>query len=316
MTRLLLQRLAGGAATLLLVACLTFGLLRAMPGGPFDREHRLPAAIQANMEARYHLNKPWPQQLGYYLAGLAHGDLGPSYQYATRRVNDILADAFPVSLLLGALALTLGVGLGGALGALAGWTQRRPLDATLCGIGALALSTPAFVFGGALALIFALWLKWLPAARLLSPTHGILPVLTLALGPFAFAFMLLRTSVRQTRALPFVTIKRSLGAPESRIALRHVLRNSLLPLLSIMGPLAAALVTGSFVVETLFAIPGMGKYFVTAVSNRDYPLVMGATLVYSALLIALNLVTDLLYGWLDPRLRDIGSAPSGGDART
>lgn len=306
-----LRKLLGGAATLLLVACLTFALLRAMPGGPFDREHRLPAAIQANIEARYHLDKPWPVQLGHYLLGLARGDLGPSYQYTTRRVQDILAETFPVSLTLGLLALMLGVGTGGLLGALAGWTRRRWLDITLSAGGALALSTPAFVLGGLLALVFALWLQWLPTARLLSPAHAVLPVLTLALGPFAFAFLLLRASVRQTRSLPFVAIKRSLGLPEWRIAGRHVLRNALLPLLAILGPLSAALVTGSFVVEHLFALPGMGKYFVSAVTNRDYPLVMGATLLYSVLLIGLNLLGDLLMGWFDPRLQDVGP---GGEA--
>lgn len=293
-----------GIVTLLVVITLTFVLLRLLPGGPFDQERALPPAIKANMEARYHLNEPLWAQYGYYLSNLVRGDLGPSYKFKSRNVSDIVADATGISARIGLIALIAGTAAGLFLGALAGIVRNRFWDGLLTFIGVSSISTPSFIFGGCLVLLFALTLRWFPAATLSSPKHYVLPILTLSLVPFSYAFLLIRTTVREMRHQQFVQIKRSFGLDEGRIALRHILRNSLLPLVSILGPITAAIITGSFAVEFIFAVPGLGKHFVTAVSNRDYTLVMGITIVYSVALILFNTLTDIVYGYLDPRFRE------------
>ncbi|MBY0404036.1 MAG: ABC transporter permease, partial [Cyanobacteria bacterium] len=198
----------------------------------------------------------------------------------------------------------LGSILGLFLGTLAGISRSLILDGLLSFIGVSSLSTPSFIFGGGLVLLFSLYWKILPSATLSTPWHYVLPVLSLSLVPFAYTFLLVRTAVKETKSLTFVLVKRSFGLSEAKLAVFHVLRNSLLSWVSVLGPIAAALVTGSFAVEYIFAVPGLGKHFVTAVSNRDYPLVMGITLVYSLLLILFNVMTDWVYGSLDPRLRE------------
>jgi oligopeptide transport system permease protein len=304
MPSLILQRLLTGLLTLFVVISLTFALLRLMPGGPFDQERRVSPAIKANMEARYHLNEPLWKQYILYVGGVAHGDLGPSYKYKSRTVTDIVGEATFTSAKLGFMALLVGGLSGVALGAMAGLSRNRWVDGLLTLLGVASISTPLFIFGGLLVLLFALTLNWLPAATLETPAHYILPVLSLSLMPFSYAFLLTRTTVRETRSRQYVLIKRSEGLSEGAIAVRHVLRNSLIPLVSILGPLAAAIITGSFAVEYIFAIPGLGRHFVTAVTNRDYTLVMGITIVYGVALILFNTFTDILYGLLDPRLRE------------
>jgi oligopeptide transport system permease protein len=307
MLGLIVKRLIDGLITLWVVLTLTFVMIRLLPGGPFQNP-RVPPAIQRNLEARYHLNEPVMVQYGYYLATLVQGDLGPSYTSENRTVNDIVSEATSISLMIGLPALLVGAVGGLMLGTVAGLTRLRWLDGLLSVCGMTALSFPTFVFAGVLVLIFALWLNWLPAATLQTPAHFVLPVLSLSLMPFAFTFLLIRSTVAETRLQTHVHIKRSFGLPENRIAVWHVLRNSLLPLISILGPIAAAVITGSFAVETIFAVPGLGRYFVSAVINRDYTVVMGITIVYSVALIVFNTLTELVYGWLDPRLRD---APKG-----
>lgn len=306
MTRLILGRLLTGAMTLFLVITLTFALLRLMPGGPFDEDRVLPPDIQANLEAKYHLDKPLWVQYGYYLGNIATGDLGPSYKYKSRSVNDIVAEATIVSVEIGLIALAVGTLLGVGLGTVAGITRNRWLDGALSLLGVSSISMPSFIFGGFLVLLFALYLNWFPSATLTSPRHYVLPVATLSLVPFAYAFLLIRTTVREMRNQPFVHIKRAFGLKGNVVAVRHVLRNSLIPLVSVLGPITAAIITGSFAVEFIFAVPGLGKHFVTAVGNRDYTLVMGITIVYSVALIVLNILTDIIYGVLDPRMREEG----------
>lgn len=304
MPSLILRRLFAGLLTLFVVISLTFLLLRLMPGGPFDQERKVPPAIKANIEARYHLNEPLWKQYAIYMGGVLRGDLGPSYKYKSRSVTDIVGEATATSTKLGMLALLVGTVGGVLLGTLAGLSRNRYVDGVLTLLGVASISTPLFIFGGFLVLIFALNLNWLPAATLETPQHYILPVLSLSLMPFSYAFLLTRTSVRETRSKQFVLIKRSEGLSEGVIAIRHILRNSLMPLVSILGPMAAAIITGSFAVEYIFAIPGLGKHFVTAVTNRDYTLVMGITIIYGVALIAFNTLTDILYGVLDPRMRE------------
>jgi oligopeptide transport system permease protein len=297
----MMARLLSGLLTLWLVATVTFGLMRLLPGGPFDRDRKVPPAVQAALEERYHLNDSLPVQYGYYLKGLLQGDLGPSYKYQSRRVNDIVADAAGIPAVIGGLALVVGTLVGVLLGTLAGLFPRFQSWLSLPGM--VALSTPSFIVGGVLMLVFALWLGWLPVATLQSPAHFVLPVLTLSWVPLAFALMLIQTSIQEVKRQGYIGIKRAYGLSEWRIALAHILRNALLPLLSLMGPLAAALLTGSFAVEYIFAIPGLGRHFINAVTDRDYTLVMGITLLYSALLIVLNTLSDWLVARLNPRLR-------------
>jgi oligopeptide transport system permease protein len=312
MVQLIFKRLLGGLLTLWVVISLTFVLMRALPGGPFDQERQLPPEIKKNMEARFHLDKPPIEQYFYYLGGLVQGDLGPSYKYQSRRVNDIVVEGFWASFQIGFLAMVIGTILGLLTGTWAGITKNKTMDGVLSLLGVSSISMPSFIFGGFLVLLFALRLNWLPAATLQTPSHYLLPVATLSLAPFAYTFLLIRTTVKEMKKQPFVFIKRSFGVDEYTVTLKHVLRNSLLPLISILGPISATIITGSFAVEYIFAVPGLGKSFVTAVSNRDYTLVMGVTIVYSVLLIFFNMGTDILYGILDPRLRQIGVKEGGG----
>lgn len=304
MPSLILRRLLTGILTLFVVISLTFVLLRLMPGGPFDQDRKVPPAILANMQARYHLNEPLWKQYAIYVGGVMRGDLGPSYKYKSRTVTDIVGEATVTSAKLGVMALLVGGLVGVLLGALAGLSRNKTVDGLLTLLGVASISTPLFIFGGVLVLVFSLTLNWLPAATLETPMHYILPVLSLSLMPFSYAFLLTRTTVRETRSRQYVLIKRSEGLSEGVIAVRHILRNSLIPLVSILGPIAAAIITGSFAVEYIFAIPGLGRHFVTAVTNRDYTLVMGITIVFGVALILFNTFTDILYGMLDPRMRE------------
>ena len=234
------------------------------------------------------------------------GDLGPSYKYPGRDVADILKDSLPVSLQLGALALALSLGLGVAAGLSAGMRGGTWWDRTLMGTTLLGISVPSFVLGAGLILAVALGVGWPPGGLWESASHAILPALTLAALPTAYVAQLTRTSVLDVAGRDFVRTARAKGASESRVRWVHVLRNALLAVVTYFGPLLAMLLTGSFVVEQIFAIPGMGRFFVTAVTNRDYPLVLGVTLVYAAGIVLSNLLVDLVYGWLDPRIRLAG----------
>jgi oligopeptide transport system permease protein len=309
LTRYVAFRLLQGVAVLWLVATITFALLRLLPGGPFDREKVLPPEVLRNVEARYDLDAPVATQYLRYLQGLARGDLGPSYKYVGRDVADILRDAFPVSIGLGALALALALGVGVSVGLVAGTHRGRPADHATTLLAVLGLSVPSFVLGALLILVVGLWLGWLPAALWEGPLHAVLPALTLAAMPAAYVARLTRAGVLDVIDLDYIRTARAKGLPESRVRMRHILRNALLPVVTYFGPLLAVLLTGSFVVEQIFAIPGMGRFFVTAVTNRDYPLVLGVTLLYAALVVLANLAVDLLYAWLDPRIRLGGVEP-------
>jgi oligopeptide transport system permease protein len=301
--RYALLRLAQGVPVLLVVATVTFMLLRFLPGGPFDTEKALPPEVLRNIEARYALDAPLLTQYAQYLAGLARGDLGPSYKYTGRDVAAILRDAVPVSMLLGCAALLLALVVGIPIGLAAGARRGSATDRALQVVALFGLSVPSFVLGAALILVVGLALGWLPAALWEGPLYAILPALTLAALPATYVAQLTRTSVIEVMDLDYVRTARAKGLPEAIVRRRHVLRNALLAVVTYFGPLLAVLLTGSFVVEQIFAVPGMGRFFVTAVTNRDYPLVLGVTLVYAALVVLANLAVDLLYAWLDPRLR-------------
>jgi oligopeptide transport system permease protein len=301
--RYALWRVLQGIPVLLIVASITFALLRFLPGGPFEREKALPPEILRNIEARYHLDEPLGRQYLRYLADLARGDLGPSYKYVGRDVSQILGEALPVSLLLGAVAFVLACVFGVAMGLLAAVWRGSAADRGIMLLALFGVSMPSFVLAAVLVLGVGLGLGWLPAALWEGPLYAVLPAITLAALPTAYVAQLTRTSVIEVIDLDHVRTARAKGLSEMRVRLRHVLRNALLAVVTYFGPLLAMLLTGSFVVEQIFAIPGIGRFFVTAVTNRDYPLVMGVTLLYAVLVVAANLAVALLYGWLDPRIR-------------
>ena len=303
MTSLLLKRLIHGVIVLWAVATLTFILLRLAPGGPFDSERKLPPEIIANLEAKYHLNEPVLEQYVRYLAGLARGDLGPSYKYLDRGVTEIIADTLPTSALLGILAVLFAVSVSFPLGLFAANYRESVIDRLCLFVATLGISLPNFILGALLIWIVALQFGWLQAGRWDDWSSVILPMVTLGAAPAAYLSALLRSNLIEILNEDFVRTARAKGAREQAVIAKHALRNSLIPILTVMGPLIAALLTGSFVVEYVFAIPGMGRFFITAVTDRDYPLIMGVTLVYTAILVSANLAVDLLYGWVDPRIR-------------
>ena len=303
MIRYAAMRLLSALPVLLVVTTVTFGLLRFLPGGPFDREKALPPEILANIEARYHLDEPLHRQYLRYLGGLARGDLGPSYKYVGRSVGDVIGDALPVSLQLGGVALLLALLIGVPAGLAAGVRKGTAVDRVTMLLTMLGISMPSFVLGAGLILGVGLWLGWLPAALWEGPLYVILPALTLAALPAAYIGQLTRSSVLEVVDLDYVRTARAKGLPESQVRRRHVLRNALIAVVTYFGPLMATLLTGSFVVEKIFAVPGLGRFFVTAVTNRDYPLVLGVTLLYAVLVVTANLLVDLLYARLDPRIR-------------
>lgn len=302
MLKFTLNRLITGAVVVLAVSTITFLLLRVLPGGPFDTDKVLPKEIQVNIEKKYKLNEPLPKQLGYYLFDLAQGDFGPSYKYIDRSVNDIISATLPVSLSLGAIGLALSIFLGVSIGAISAAKPRGALDLGGAVFSTALVSVPSFVIGALLVYIFAVRLGWLPAALWGKPSHFVLPVLTLAAGPTAYLARLVRGSMLEVTEALFVRTAKAKGLSKVRILLKHILKNALIPVITVLGPIAAFLITGSFVVEHIFEIPGMGKFFVNAVSNRDYPLVMGITVVYTVILVSANLIVDLCYYFVDPRI--------------
>jgi oligopeptide transport system permease protein len=301
--RLIVKRLLWGIPVLWVVATLTFILMQVVPGGPFDKDKPLPPEIKANVEAKYHLDKPVWQQYLLYLQALLKGDLGPSYKYLGRDVKDIIGDTLPVSIQLGLVSLLVAVLAGFVLGIVAVVRPQSWIDRTGMFFATAGISIPNFVIGALLILWLSHTYRLFPPALWEGWRHAILPALTLGLAPAALIARLLRSSVLETLHQDFVRTARAKGLSEGAILLKHVLKNSVTPVVTFLGPLTATLVTGSFIVEYIFAIPGMGKFFITAVTNRDYPLIMGVTLVYSVLIVLANLVVDIAYAYLDPRVR-------------
>ena len=296
------KRLLQGVPVLLVVATVTFLLMHAVPGGPFDRDKKLPPEIVANIEAKYHLDKPVWQQYLLYLGQVVRGDLGPSYKYIGRDVSDIIRDTFPVSLTLGLCAVLVTLVLGIPAGVLSAARQNSVWDRTCIFIATLGISLPSFVLGALLILIFSHQLHLLPPALWEGPRHIILPALALGAGFAGYIARLTRSTILEVMATDYIRTARAKGLSETTVLIKHALRNSLSPIVSVMGPLTAGLITGSFVIEYIFSIPGMGNYFITAVTNRDYPLIMGVTLVYAVLIVLANIFVDLIYMKLDPRV--------------
>lgn len=303
MVKFILRRASTGALVVLVVSTLTFFLLRVLPGGPFDVEKKLPPQIRINIEEKYRLDQPLWKQYAKYLGDLAHGDFGPSYKYVDRTVGDIIQETFPVSLKLGIVALLVSIVSGTTIGVISAVRSRGILDLFTAFFATALVSVPSFVVGAGLIYFVSVKLGLLPAALWGRPEHIVLPALTLSAGPAAYLARLTRGSMLEVSQNPFVRTARAKGLSETKVAIKHILRNALIPVVTVLGPISAYLVTGSFVVEHIFAIPGMGRFFVFAVSNRDYPLVMGITVVYTVVLVIANLIVDILYLLLDPRIK-------------
>ena len=291
-----------GLPVLVMVATITFFIMHVVPGGPFDMEKILPPEIKANIEAKYHLDKPLPLQYLLYMKQLFQGDLGPSYKYLGRDVSDIIRDTFPVSFVLGLCAVLVVLGLGVPAGMISAYWQNSLLDRSVLLLAAMGISVPSFVLGAVSVWIFSHHWHLLPPALWEGPRYMILPAFALGAGFAGYVARLTRTTMIGVLALDYIRTARAKGLTEPVIMFKHVLINSIYPIVSVMGPLTAGLVTGSFVIEYIFSIPGMGRFFITAVTNRDYPLIMGVTLVYAVLIIIANTAVDLVYGWLDPRV--------------
>jgi len=305
MLRYTLLRILGAIPTLLLVIALAFLMVHAAPGGPFDDERVLPADVEANIAAAYHLDEPLPKQFVRYLSGLVQGDLGPSYRYRDYTVDELIGTAFPVSLKLGALAMALALVLGVSAGTIGALRQDSLLDRTVMGFSMTGISIPVFVIAPVLVLLFAVKLQWLPAGWSASNGAGkyVLPVIALALPQIAYIARLTRASMIDVLGRDFIRTARAQGLGTATVVRVHALKPAMLPLLSYMGPAIAAILTGSVVVEEVFGIPGLGQFFVRGAMNRDYTLVLGIVVFYASLIVALNLVVDILYGVIDPRVR-------------
>ena len=297
-------RLLEALLTLWLLATLCFVLLRAAPGGPFDTEKSAPPEVQAALAAQYRLDRPLPAQYAAWLGDVLRGDLGPSFQYPDYTVNQLVAQALPVSLLNGGLALLLALLCGVPLGV---WVALRAgswLDRVLMLFAGLGLAVPKFVVAPLLVLLFAVTLHWLPAGGWGEWRNSVLPVIALALPNLAYCARLSRASMLDIRNAEYLTAARARGLSETRLLFAHALKPALLPVVAWLSPALINIVTGSAVVEQVFGIPGMGRYFVQGALNRDYTLVLGVVLVVGALIVAINTLVDALRAWMDPRLKD------------
>ncbi len=305
MLRYLLRRLLAAVPTMLAIVTLAFLLLHAAPGGPFDADKRLLPEIQRSIEARYHLDEPLWRQYLRYLDQLAHADLGPSYQYRNTSVNDIIAQGLPVDATIGSCAMLLALLLGVPVGLGAAWHRNTLRDHLPMALALVGISVPVFVIAPLLILVFAVHLHWLPGGDWVagSSAHLVLPALALALPYVAYIARLVRASALEVLGAPFIRTARAKGLSGARILLHHTLRPSLAPLVSFLGPAIAGILTGAMIVENVFGLPGIGRFFVTGALNRDYTLVLGITVLYGALIIAFNLLADLCYAWIDPRVQ-------------
>lgn len=298
------SRLLGLIPTLLVLITIAFFMIRLAPGGPFDSEKILPPEIKANLDAKYHLDEPLVKQYFRYLGQIITLDFGPSFQYKDWTVNELIARGFPVSLTIGGLAIVLAFFLGTLIGIVAAMRQNTAVDYSLMGVAMLGISIPNFVVAPLLILLVAVYAGWLPAGGWdWSVQRMVLPVVTLALPAIAYIARLTRGSMIEVLNSNYIRTARAKGLPEHLVIRRHALKPALLPVISFMGPATAGLITGSVVIERIYSIPGLGSYFVQGALNRDYTLVMGVVIFYGVIIILLNFIVDILYAWMNPRIR-------------
>ncbi|MDR3591924.1 MAG: ABC transporter permease [Negativicutes bacterium] len=302
MLRYTLNRFLSMLVVLLVITTATFVLMHAVPGGPFTSEKNLPESVLKNINERYHLNDPLWKQYTDYLGNVVRGDFGPSFKYESRTVNDIIAESFPVSAELGTMAVAIAIILGIPAGIIAALRQNRWPDYLAMFGATIGISVPNFILATLFIYVFALKLELFPAAMWGGPEYAVLPALALAAFPTAFVARLMRSSMLEVMSQDYIRTARAKGLPGYAVIYRHALKNAMMPVVTYLGPLIAAIFTGSFVIETIFAIPGLGRHFVTSIYNRDYTVILGVTVFYSAMLVFLNFLVDIAYAWLDPRI--------------
>lgn len=300
------KRLVYMLISLWLIITATFFFMRIAPGNPFTSEKKLPPEIEANLNAHYGLNDPWYVQYGEYLLRIIKWDFGPSFKYKSQSVNDLIADGFPVSFLLGMEAIFLAVSIGILLGIIAALYHNKWQDYTAMIIAVLGISVPSFIMASFLQYSLAIELGLFPVARWETFMHTVLPAIALASTPMAFIARLTRSSMLEVLANDYIKTAKSKGLSKGVITVKHAVRNALLPVVTYMGPLTAGILTGSFVIERIFGIPGLGAHFVTSIGNRDYTVIMGVTVFYSILLLVSILLVDIAYGIIDPRIKLAG----------
>jgi oligopeptide transport system permease protein len=305
MIRYFLTRLSGAIPTLFAIVTLSFFLIRAAPGGPFDREQSLPPEIMANLQNAYGLDQPMWVQYARYLRALGHGDFGPSFKYKDFTVTELIGQGFPVTLELGTIALSFALALGIPIGIFAALHHNSAADYATMALAVVGIAIPSFVVLPFLGLFFGIYLRWLPVAGWEpdSIRHLILPVSALALPPLAYIARLTRAGMLEVLGSRFIRTAIAKGLPLRTVIVRHALRPALVPVVGYLAPAVASIMTGSLVVESIAGLPGVGRYLVQGALNRDYTLVMGMVIIYSTLLIGMGLIADLLYAWLDPRVR-------------
>ena len=300
-----LRRILSAIPTLLALITLAFFMIKMTPGGPFDAERKLPPEIEANLKKAYHLDEPLVMQYGRYLWNVVRGDFGPSFQYRDFTVNELIAQGFPVSLKLGISAIIIAFFLGTFFGSLAAIRQNTWIDYSIMGVAMFGITIPNFVIAPVLTLIFGVILRWLPVGGWNEGAlpYIVLPIISLALPQIAYIARLTRGSMIEVLHSNFIRTAHAKGLSEFTIVWRHALRASLLPVISYLGPATAGIITGSVVIEQIFGIPGIGRFFVQGALNRDYTLVLGIVVFFGVLIILFNLIVDILYGILDPRVR-------------
>lgn len=303
MARYLFRRFVSIILALWVVATVTFFVMRALPGGPFSSEKAIPPAIQRNIEERYHLNDPLLTQYGDYMLRLVKWDLGPSFKQKGRDVNEIISTHFPVSAQLGLTAVALSLLVGIPAGIISALRQNKWQDQLAMFFSVIGVAVPNFVMASLLMYCFALKLPWFPAALWGTPAHMVLPTIALSGFPMAFIARLTRSSMLEVLQQDYIRTARSKGLSERVMIYRHALKNALIPVVTYLGPLVAGVLTGSFVIEKIFAVPGLGRYFVQSIYNRDYTVIMGITFFDSLILVSLNFLVDVAYVFIDPRIR-------------
>ncbi len=299
----LVRRVLWIIPVLFTVSILTFLLMHSVPGGPWDREKRVPDAVQTRLNAQYGLDKPLVDQYITWVGGFIQGDLGPSYRYTDRRVNDIVADGLGTTVQLGVMAFLLAVVIGIPLGIFAALGHNRWPDYVATSVSIIGISTPSFVLAILMIVFFAVQLGWFPTGNWKGPNYWVLPTVALAGFPIAVIARYTRASMLEVTRKDYIRTAQSKGLRERAVVTRHMIRNALIPVVTILGPTLAFLITGSFIVERIFNVPGVGQFYITGIGNRDYSLIMAMTMLYAFAVAALNVVVDVLYAYIDPRIR-------------
>ncbi|WP_010531490.1 ABC transporter permease [Lentibacillus jeotgali] len=310
MAKYLLKRLGFIVISLFFIVTITFLLMQAAPGGPFTSERQLPPEIEAQLNEQYGLDDPIYTQYFDYLKDVVTWDFGPSFKYPGQSVNEIINRSVPYSLILGAEAIFIALSVGVFLGVIAAMKHNKFGDYSAMVIAVLGISVPNFIMAAALQYVFAMQLGALPVARFDSFAHTIMPAVALATTPLAFIARLMRSSMLEVLSSDFIKTAKSKGLSSRIVTYKHALRNAIMPVVSYLGPLVVAILTGSFVIEKIFAIPGLGNEFVESITNRDYTVIMGTTVFFSALLLVSILIVDLIYGLIDPRIKVAGKGGS------